>query len=92
MNHSTAPTPAARADFLAGIAARRAIGTNMARAILSGTDAVVEVTLGRAGHYIVSGSAAAVAAAAPVLALAGLTLDNVDVDDDGTAYADWMSS
>ena len=90
---NTETHPAARTAFLAQIAARTAIGEQMARAILSGTGAVVDVTLGRARQYIVSGHPVNVAAAAEVMLAAGLTLDSCEYDTEiGETFAVWMSS
>lgn len=73
--------------------ARRMIGENMATAIRSGCGAVVEVTLGRAGHYIVSGTAQAVRASAEVMSAAGLTLVSIEDDAElGETFADWCSA
>lgn len=72
--------------------ARRMIGENMAAAILTGCNAVVEVTLGRPGHYIVSGDAGHVRAAAAVLEAAGMRL--LEIEDDaelGETFATWTA-
>lgn len=86
------PQTEARAAFLDRIAARRAIEANMAAAILSGTGAVVEVTLGRPGFYIVNGSPEAERASRPVLSAAGMTLVSSEYDeDDGAQFATWFA-
>lgn len=86
------PSAEARAAYLDRIAARRAIETNMSAAILRGTGAVVEVTCGRPGFFIISGSPDAELASRVVLSMAGLTLVSSEFDDElGEQFATWTS-
>ena len=90
---STSAHIEARAAFLANIATRRHIEANIALAIKHGTGAIVEVAIGRARQYIVSGAPDHVANAAPVLSAAGLSLVISEHDDEiGETFATWESA
>ena len=73
----------------ARIAIHRDIGAAMAAAILSGTGAVVEVTLGRPGVFIVSGTPDACKAAEQVMVLAGGSLISSEWDAEFGAQFDY---